>query len=215
MFWRKVCILLIDHGLWSIKWEKPSWPWSYASWIHNYPCNQCLSPLMLWFRISIRARCTTVCDKVCQWFATGRWFSPGLPVFSTNKTDRHDKTEILLKVALNTIKQTNKQTINKMRNITHHQKYHRNRSNIDTRDTHTLYNIIRNYIFRHISNICHNCNGVSKNSKLILLLVKETFSFMETLGSFIGRCFNIRYEKVRNIDMIHSMHITLYFYCIL
>jgi hypothetical protein len=30
--------------------------------------------------------------------------------FSANKTDRHDITEILLKVALNTIKQTNKQT---------------------------------------------------------------------------------------------------------
>jgi hypothetical protein len=33
-------------------------------------------------------------------------FSPGLPVSSTNKTDRHDITELLLKVALNTIKQT-------------------------------------------------------------------------------------------------------------
>jgi hypothetical protein len=38
------------------------------------------------------------------------WFSPGPLVSSTNKTDRHDITEILLKVALNTIKQTNKQT---------------------------------------------------------------------------------------------------------
>ena len=38
-----------------------------------------------------------LCDKVCQWRATS----------STNKTDRHDITEILLKVALNTIKQTN------------------------------------------------------------------------------------------------------------
>jgi len=28
-------------------------------------------------RISIRARCTTLCDRVCQWLATGRWFSPG------------------------------------------------------------------------------------------------------------------------------------------
>jgi hypothetical protein len=27
----------------------------------------------------------------------GRWFSPGTPVSSTNKTDRHDITEILLK----------------------------------------------------------------------------------------------------------------------
>jgi hypothetical protein len=33
----------------------------------------------------------------------------GPPVSSTNKTDCHDKTEILLKVALNTTKQT-KQT---------------------------------------------------------------------------------------------------------
>jgi hypothetical protein len=32
-------------------------------------------------------------------------------VSSTNKTDRHDITEILLKVALNTIKQTNKSNL--------------------------------------------------------------------------------------------------------
>jgi hypothetical protein len=53
---------------------------------------------------SVPIRCTTLSDKVCQWLATGRWFSPGS---STNKTDRHDITEILLKVALNTTKQTN------------------------------------------------------------------------------------------------------------
>ena len=46
--------------------------------------------------------------KVCQWLATGRWFPPGSPISSTNKTYRHYITEILLKVALNTIKQTNK-----------------------------------------------------------------------------------------------------------
>jgi hypothetical protein len=45
--------------------------------------------------------------KVCQWLATGRWFSQGPPVSSTNKTDRHDITKIVLKVVLNTIKQTN------------------------------------------------------------------------------------------------------------
>jgi len=33
----------------------------------------------------------------------GQWFSLGTPVFSTNKTNRHDLAEILLKVALNTI----------------------------------------------------------------------------------------------------------------
>jgi hypothetical protein len=41
---------------------------------------------------------------------TGQWFSPGPLVSFTNKTDSHDITEILLKVALNTTKQTNKQT---------------------------------------------------------------------------------------------------------
>ena len=35
--------------------------------------------------------------------ATDRWFSLGTLVSSTNKTDRHDITKILLKVALNTI----------------------------------------------------------------------------------------------------------------
>ena len=42
---------------------------------------------------------------------TGRWFSPAPPVSSINKTDRHDITEILLKVALNTIKQANKNPV--------------------------------------------------------------------------------------------------------
>jgi hypothetical protein len=67
-----------------------------------------LSPLMLWLRLPLRARCTTLCDKVCQWLTVDRWFSPGPPVSPLNKTDRHDITVILLKVALNTIK-TNKQ----------------------------------------------------------------------------------------------------------
>jgi hypothetical protein len=35
--------------------------------------------------------------------AADRWLSPGIPVSFTNKTDRHDLTEILLKEALNTI----------------------------------------------------------------------------------------------------------------
>ena len=35
--------------------------------------------------------------------AQGQWFSPGIPASSTTKTGRHDISEILLKVALNTI----------------------------------------------------------------------------------------------------------------
>ena len=50
---------------------------------------------------------TTLCDKVCQWLITGRWFSLGTLVSSTKKTDCHGKSEILFKVALNTINQQN------------------------------------------------------------------------------------------------------------
>ena len=38
-------------------------------------------------------------------------FSSGPPVSSTNKADRHDIAEVLLEVALNTIKQANEQTL--------------------------------------------------------------------------------------------------------
>ena len=99
----KSCVYIFMMG--------PPCLWSFGSWIYNYLCSQCLSPHMLWVRISISARCTTLCDKVCQWLATGRWFSPGPSVSSINKTDCHDIAEILLKVAVNTIKQTNKQYI--------------------------------------------------------------------------------------------------------
>jgi hypothetical protein len=55
--------------------QVPSWSWSYGSWIYNFLCNRDRSVV----------------------------FS-GHSVSSTNKTDRHDITEILLKVVLNTIK---------------------------------------------------------------------------------------------------------------
>ena len=79
--------------------------WSYGSWFYNYLCNQCLSPLKLWVRTPLMARCI-LCNIMWwsfQWLATGLWFSPDTLVSSTNKTNRHDITEILLKVVLNTI----------------------------------------------------------------------------------------------------------------
>jgi hypothetical protein len=56
-----------------------------------------ISPLILWVRIPFRRGelDTTLCDKVCQWIVTGRGFSPGTLVSSTNKLDHHDITEIL------------------------------------------------------------------------------------------------------------------------
>jgi hypothetical protein len=67
-----------------------------SSWIYNYLCNQCLSPLMLWVWILLRQDVLNaiLCDKVCQGHAAGRWFSPGTLDSSTNKTDCHNITEI-------------------------------------------------------------------------------------------------------------------------
>jgi hypothetical protein len=91
------------------------WPWSYGSWIYNYPCNQCLSTLMLrvWTPLRRGVLDTLLCDNDCQWLAAD-------PVFSTNKTDHHDITEILLKVALNTITLDSVQGGNEKRKIHNH-----------------------------------------------------------------------------------------------
>jgi hypothetical protein len=51
---------------------------------------------MLWVRTMHRQGVldTTLCDKVCQWLVGG--FPPGTTVSSTNKTEHHSITEILL-----------------------------------------------------------------------------------------------------------------------
>ena len=87
--------------------RRPLWWRSYVSWTYNYLCNQCLSPLKLPVRITLRRGVldTTWCDKVCQWHAAGQWFSP---VSSTTKTDHQDITEISLKVTLIIIALTHK-----------------------------------------------------------------------------------------------------------
>jgi hypothetical protein len=68
---------------------------------------------MLWVRISIRARCTTIFDKVYQWLAAGRWFSPGPPFSSIKQNwpprynrnivesgDKHHQTNIYICVCV-------------------------------------------------------------------------------------------------------------------
>jgi hypothetical protein len=83
--------------------EVPSWSWFSTTCATNaYHHYRCKFELCSWWGVFD----TTLCEKVCLWLATGLWFSLGTPVSSTNKTDCHDTTEILLKVALNTINQT-------------------------------------------------------------------------------------------------------------
>ena len=67
-----------------------SWFLMWPSWsldLQLPKCNQCLSPLTLWVQIPL-----VTCSRSV--------------VSSTNKTDHHDITEILLKVSLNTINLT-------------------------------------------------------------------------------------------------------------
>ena len=86
------------------------WSWSHGSWIYNYLYNQCLSPLKLWIRTPLKERCTRY--NIMWWSLSvtcdSSVFFSGYSslVSSTNKTDRHDITEILLKVAINTINQS-------------------------------------------------------------------------------------------------------------
>ena len=49
-----------------IYWKRgrPSWTWSYGSWIYNYLCNQCLSPLNIvsswWAEILLKVALNTI-----------------------------------------------------------------------------------------------------------------------------------------------------------
>ena len=74
---------------------------SLGPWPNNTAVN--LMSLLVLKNTQLQLLYTTLCDKVCQWLAAGRWFTLSNLVSSTNKTEPHYITEILLKVALNTI----------------------------------------------------------------------------------------------------------------
>ena len=101
----------LPHPIRTLYYLGPSCLWSHCSWIYNYTCNQCLSPLTLWVRIggiySIQHYVIIFVSDLRE----GGSFLPGTPVSSTNKANLHDITEILLKMALNNITLTLKFTI--------------------------------------------------------------------------------------------------------
>ena len=94
-------------SLWPIK--RLSWLWLYGSWIYNYVylCNQCLSPLKLWVSNPTHGEVYWIQHYVIKFVSDLPQVGGFLWVlrFPPNKTDRHDITEILLKVVLNTINQ--------------------------------------------------------------------------------------------------------------
>ena len=71
--------------------------YSFTNEVGAVLCNQSLSPLNLWVWTPFMARCTRYNSELLQ--------VGGFSLLSsTNKTDRQNITEILLKVALSTIK---------------------------------------------------------------------------------------------------------------
>ena len=79
-----------------------------AQWLVCVVRSNDLSPIRRGFApsfVNYKNGCTRLAvksDNVYQLLAKGRWFSPGTPASSTTKYGRHDITEILLKVAINT-----------------------------------------------------------------------------------------------------------------
>ena len=84
------------------------WRNELGSWITHNSCKPITNTT--WVRARLCklqkgcTRLTSASDKVYQLLAGGWLFSPGAPASSTTKTGRHDIAEMLLKVALSTIK---------------------------------------------------------------------------------------------------------------
>jgi hypothetical protein len=73
MKWKLQIFISIHFYITRDKWRL-SWSWSYGSWIYNYLCNQCLSPLRLWVRILLMAMCT----GCLRFYYESIWITPFL-----------------------------------------------------------------------------------------------------------------------------------------
>jgi hypothetical protein len=112
-FTKSPIYLLLKHRSISFAHRQPpvstfggaSGSWSYAYWIYNYLCNQCLSPLKSEVWILLTVRCTRY---NIMWKSLSVTWDKSVvfsvySVSSTNKSDLHISTEILLKEAINAI----------------------------------------------------------------------------------------------------------------
>ena len=75
--------------------------WSRGSWFYNYLCNQCISSLMLWVRIPLMVRCIRY--NIMWYSLSVAWGRTEVFSGCSKIADLHNITEIVLKVALNTI----------------------------------------------------------------------------------------------------------------
>ena len=118
---------------------------------------------------------TTLYDKVCQWLVTCWWFSSGTPVSFTNKIEHHDITEILLKVALNSI------TPNSWTIIQH-----------------------RHYFYFYISNTKWSNSLICKNLYLLIVFIKKKKDYKRKGDNFDQfhrnvNCNNVYIEQEQTI----------------
>jgi hypothetical protein len=87
--WDKGKMKAFDN--WPLFWTW--WSCSYGSWIYNYLCNQCISPLTLWVRI---AQCLTTISTIFQLYRGGQFYWWRKPEFAEKTTDLPQVTDKLL-----------------------------------------------------------------------------------------------------------------------
>jgi hypothetical protein len=91
-------IIMMYDVYWYCQMKKNEWLWKF--WKKGGVVERCEFESRSW-----RGVLDTLCDSLSMTCDRSMFF-PGTLVYSTNKTDSHDITEILLKVALNIINQT-------------------------------------------------------------------------------------------------------------
>jgi hypothetical protein len=181
--------------------QGPLWSWSYGSWIYNYLCNQCISPLKLWVWIPHMVRCTR-CN--IMWWSLSvtcgkSVVSPGTLVSFTNKTDSHDIAEILLKVALNTMTLTLKYhstNVGFLITVTMLEGILRKRKIIMEKKNNKVQILIRKII---------NANNMNSYKKLYIILMNISTMFKDIFRFFKGYSIN---NSITNCcsSMVKSSH---------
>jgi hypothetical protein len=146
--------------------------------------------------VSYKDGCTRLAaasDKAYQLLVHGRWFSPGTLASSTTKTCRLDIAEILLKVALSTIKQTNKHINVRLLTINPLQRWIKT-SFVSIKKKYVFDNIINNFYFFFYF-CCFNAtfSNISAISWRPVLVVEE--AGVPDHGQATGKLYHLRCES--------------------
>ena len=137
----------------------------------------------------------------------GRWFSPGTPVSSTNKNDHHDITEILLKVALNTIN-LNHQMNERLPNMTH---------NEILLDVSVSWKNIYNKYLILIKIVCKNYLLIQTLKSFILISSKVPLTAIpaQLIRTSTGPCLFSAYKWIKHNSKVNmDIHWSMLVFCL-